>query len=249
MNLDDYIQFVERPSSELYSIKVVQGPYLGVIYTYGKVQVKENRDLDQATFTFDFQIEKTPKNLNKEKLKKSTKFKNFMGDILVQLIEDKANNSCNKPSIEVFDEWLDEWSKTTGINKYNVYLTGAFCENYFFNGTLNTKDIDMTLEPKSKTIIDYNELKNILEEAIKIGSEKNLDIDMYCAEDAVNWQQPDKIITLGKDVTRSSNTELWNENADVTELIPGLYEVVEDSTEAYNKYLSKNYKVLSKKLI
>ena len=107
----------------------------------------------------------------------------------------------------------------------------------------------MTLEPKSKSDIDYNELKNILEEAIKIGSEKNLDIDMYCAEDAVNWQQPDKIITLGKDITRSSNTELWNENAYVTELIPGLYEVVEDSTEAYNKYLSKNYKVLSKKLI
>ena len=249
INIDEAVTFVEKPSSELYSLKVVQGPYLGVIYTYGKVQVKENPESDQATLTFDFQIEESPENLNEEKLKKSAEFKNFMGDILVQLIEDKASTMPDKPSIEVFNTWLDKWSKTAGVDKYNVYLTGAFCENYFFDGTLETKDIDMTLEPKSKSDIDYNELKNILEEAIKIGSEKNLDIDMYCAEDAVNWQQPDKIITLGKDVTRSSNTELWNENAYVTELIPGLYEVVEDSTEAYNKYLSKKYKVLSKKLI
>lgn len=247
MNLDDYIQFVERPSSELYSIKVVQGPYLGVIYTYGKVQVKENRDLDQATFTFDFQIEKTPENLNKEKLKKSTEFKNFMGDILVQLIEDKANSSCNKPSIEVFNEWLDEWSKTTGISKYNVYLTGAFCQNYFFGKTIDTDDVDVTLELKSETDVDYYELKNILEQAIEIGLQKNLSIDIYVVEDPFKFT--DKIITVGKDLTKRSDTELWNENANISELIPGLYEITEDSKDAYNKYLSKDYEVLSKKLI
>ena len=48
MNLDDVITFVEKPSSELYSLKVKSGPYTGVIYTYGKVQVRENKKQDNA---------------------------------------------------------------------------------------------------------------------------------------------------------------------------------------------------------
>ena len=252
INLDETVKFVEKPSSDLYSLKVLQGPYLGVIYTYGKVTLYEDEANCELKVKFKFKLEEVPNNLNKEELEKSVDFKNFMGDILSQLLEEKNNKSTNtwdKPSIEVFDQWLDEWSKIKGVNKYNVYLTGAFCQNYFFNGNIDTSDIDVTLEPKEKNNINYYELKNILEEAEKIGFAKKLFVDIYCAEDAVNWQQPDKTITLGKNTEERSNTERWSANSEVTELIPGLYEIVDDSTDAYNKYLSKKYDVLSKKIL
>lgn len=92
INLDETVQFVERPSSELYSLKVVQGPYLGVIYTYGKVSLHEDEANCQLNVKFDFKIEEVPDNLNEEELKKSDNFKNFMGDILSQLLEDKLQN-------------------------------------------------------------------------------------------------------------------------------------------------------------
>ena len=91
-DLDETIQFVEKPSSELYSLKVVQGPYLGVIYTYGKVSLHEDEAAAELRLSFDFMIEEVPDNLNKEELEESLDFKTFMGDILAQLLEDKLDN-------------------------------------------------------------------------------------------------------------------------------------------------------------
>ena len=91
-DLDETIQFVEKPSSELYSLKVVQGPYLGVIYTYGKVSFHEDEAAAELRLSFDFMIEEVPDNLNKEELEESLDFKTFMGDILAQLLEDKLDN-------------------------------------------------------------------------------------------------------------------------------------------------------------
>jgi hypothetical protein len=92
MNLDEYVQFVEKPSSELYSLKVLQGPYTGVIYTYGKVQFEEDESGAECRLKFMFQIEDVPANLNKKELEEDTEFKNFMGDILTQLIEERGND-------------------------------------------------------------------------------------------------------------------------------------------------------------
>jgi len=88
INLDETIKFVERSSSELYSLKVVQGPYLGVIYTYGKVTLHEDEANCELKIQFKFKLEEVPDNLNEEELEKSPDFKNFMGDILSQLLED-----------------------------------------------------------------------------------------------------------------------------------------------------------------
>jgi len=66
-NLDNMISFVERPDSELYSIKVKIGAYKNVIYTYGKVNIAEDDENDQLKVSFDYRIEEVPKKLNKKK--------------------------------------------------------------------------------------------------------------------------------------------------------------------------------------
>jgi len=90
------IQFVENDQSELYALKVKEGKYKDVIYTYGKVKVSEDPENDQAKLTFDFKLESWPPKFKKKKLEKSTDFKNFMGDVLSQLLEDEINN--DKPT-------------------------------------------------------------------------------------------------------------------------------------------------------
>lgn len=86
------ISFVERPDSELYSIKVKIGAYKNVIYTYGKVNITEDDENDQLKVSFDYRIEEVPKKLNKKKLEKSEEFKNYIGNILTNLIEEKQYN-------------------------------------------------------------------------------------------------------------------------------------------------------------
>mgnify|MGYP000279964923 CR=1 FL=1 len=90
INVDRYIKFVERGDSELYSLKVVQGPYSGVVYTYGKVEITGS--VDEPVVKFDFTINEVPEGKKKNKLEKSKPFKNFMGDVLITLIEEKIND-------------------------------------------------------------------------------------------------------------------------------------------------------------
>lgn len=81
--LEDYT-FVEKEDSELYSIKILSGPYSGVIYTYGVVSIKEGGGT--ATLKFDFRIEE---NNGHVELDNHSEFKNQIGDILVSILEDQ----------------------------------------------------------------------------------------------------------------------------------------------------------------
>jgi hypothetical protein len=91
-NLDNMISFVERPDSELYSVKIKVGTYKDVIYTYGKVNIAEDEANDRLKVSFDYRIEEVPKHTNKKKLEKSEEFKNYIGNILTNLIEEKQHN-------------------------------------------------------------------------------------------------------------------------------------------------------------
>lgn len=92
IDLDETVEFVEKPSSDFYSLRVKQGDYSGVIYTYGKVQLYEDEANCELKIKFTFKLEEVPDNLNEKKLKESTDFKNFMGDILSQILEEKIDN-------------------------------------------------------------------------------------------------------------------------------------------------------------
>lgn len=85
-------EFVEKPESDLYSIKLTDGPYEGVIYTYGTVQLSEDEDNDQLKVNFKFKLEHVPDKLNEVKLKEDPNFKNCMGNILTGLMEEKIKN-------------------------------------------------------------------------------------------------------------------------------------------------------------
>ena len=92
INLDETIQFVEKPSSDFFALKVLQSPQTGVIYTYGRVKLQEDEANDTLKLKYDFKIDEVPDGLKKTDLEESNDFKNFIGDILVELLEEKIYN-------------------------------------------------------------------------------------------------------------------------------------------------------------
>tara|TARA_Y100000004_G_C8943966_1_gene425398 strand:+ start:2031 stop:2354 length:324 start_codon:yes stop_codon:yes gene_type:complete len=89
------ITYVEKADSDFTSIKVLQEPYNGIIYTYGKVKVSEpNGECENATLSFDYRVEEVPPVLgkSKEEIEKDEDFSKFIGDILVEILEDSVEN-------------------------------------------------------------------------------------------------------------------------------------------------------------
>jgi hypothetical protein len=79
----DYCFIYPKDDSTAVNIKLLDGPYKDTIFKYGKVKFKEENEQIYLLFAYDV-LESTvdkPKNLEKD-----GKFKNYLGDLLVELM-------------------------------------------------------------------------------------------------------------------------------------------------------------------
>ena len=76
--------FAQRQGDDFSCVKLLEGNFEGVIYKYDKVAFEE-KPLDSGDiplrFTYDIMV--NPKNVDVE----STNFKNYIGDILIEIVE------------------------------------------------------------------------------------------------------------------------------------------------------------------
>ena len=90
-NLEDRdYKLVHKNDSHFYSLQLLTGKYKDVIFTYGKVNVKEDKELDQCKLSFDWRLEEKPDALT-EDLNKSEEFQNYIGDILRDILIESKN--------------------------------------------------------------------------------------------------------------------------------------------------------------
>ena len=77
---------------------------------------------------------------------------------------------CNlqPPTLHKFSEWKTEFFRLENVNKYNVWLCGGFGESW------KTLDVDIVLTNEPV----YPELQKLMLDAIKLGVEKNIFIDI-----------------------------------------------------------------------
>jgi len=76
--------FVQKEGEEQTYIKLVEEKYLGIVYKYGKVQfAKEPRKDGTLPMKFDYEIIKNPDEIKFDE----QEFINYIGDILVELLE------------------------------------------------------------------------------------------------------------------------------------------------------------------
>lgn len=79
----DYCFIEPKKDKTITFIKLLEGPYKGTIYKYGKVKILEQDDGPHLHFAFD--VLESPQNKAKN-LQKDTNFIKYAGDMLVEIM-------------------------------------------------------------------------------------------------------------------------------------------------------------------
>ncbi|BCU97696.1 MAG: hypothetical protein CM15mV18_0790 [uncultured marine virus] len=76
--------FAQRDVDDFSCIKIVEGDYKDIIYTYGHVKfASEENDKGEIPLKFDYDVKVNPNNIDTT----SEDFRNYIGDILIEVVE------------------------------------------------------------------------------------------------------------------------------------------------------------------
>ena len=83
--------FAQKQGDEYSCIKLTEGKFAGVIYHYGKVSFAPETELKDGKLPmkFDYTVDKNPNNLI---LLDNEEFIDYIGDILLELLEEKLKD-------------------------------------------------------------------------------------------------------------------------------------------------------------
>ena len=79
----DYCYIYPKNDATAVHIKLLEGPYKGTIFKYGKVKFKEENEQMYLLFGYDVIESEVSK---PRKLEKNETFKNYIGDLLVEIM-------------------------------------------------------------------------------------------------------------------------------------------------------------------
>jgi hypothetical protein len=102
----DYCFIYPKDDSTAVNIRFLQGPYKDTVFKYGKVKFKEENEQMYLLFAYDVleSVVDKPK-----KLEKDTDFKNYLGDLLVELmsnnieqeiVDETGTDDIKKPDLQ-----------------------------------------------------------------------------------------------------------------------------------------------------
>lgn len=80
----DFDFIVNDNDKEYVHVRMLTGPYSGVIYRYGKVKLTEKND--ELHLHFDFDVIQSPQ-VKAKSLEKDPDFKNYIGGFLISIIQ------------------------------------------------------------------------------------------------------------------------------------------------------------------
>jgi hypothetical protein len=102
----DYCFIYPKNDGAAVHIKFLEGPYKDTIFKYGKVKFEEKNDLVYLLFAYD--VLESPIDTPR-KLEKNDKFKNYIGDLLVEImgsnideevIDETGTSDINQPDLQ-----------------------------------------------------------------------------------------------------------------------------------------------------
>lgn len=79
----------------------------------------------------------------------------------------------NRPTVEVFDEWWEEFKTFDGVSDYNFYMSGSFLNP---ENRPNTWDVDIIVTGPIKK---FTTLSDILKHGRSLGFQKKIFIDIF----------------------------------------------------------------------
>ena len=101
----DYCFIYPKNDGTAVHIKFLEGPYKDTIFKYGKVKFKEEGDQVYLLFAYDVLESPVEK---PSKLEKNNEFKNYIGDLLVELMSNNIEQ-------EIVDETGTDDIKEPGL--------------------------------------------------------------------------------------------------------------------------------------
>ena len=93
------------------------------------------------------------------RIKKPPFFQAQWGDVI-------TNTPYHKPTLESFTKWWLEFKNIKGLEKYDIWFSGSYCEKLFGNYKGTPKDADIFLTGE----IDDEEAQEIIDEIIDMKS-------------------------------------------------------------------------------
>jgi hypothetical protein len=75
-------------------IRIIKGPYEGLLYCYGKFGIKEEAEEDQLRCKYEYEILEVPENLQQQEMDETDKekFETYIGMIVCQILQDYWKN-------------------------------------------------------------------------------------------------------------------------------------------------------------
>jgi hypothetical protein len=87
--ISDYI-FVDDPTNnKVYAIRLVSGPYVDTIYKYANIKINEDTEKEMCTLSYAYNIMSTSSSYDKETLHSDADFKNYIGDVLSDILSNQ----------------------------------------------------------------------------------------------------------------------------------------------------------------
>lgn len=158
-----------------------------------------------------------------------------------------------EPTSELFCLWLDDFIIENPEFDYEMYLTGAFCENLFGAGSYQTMDVDIVFigQIKSRTFV-----KKYLDSAFRIGIRHRILIDVAWRNQILTFlsnpsDYHEKIVNylVVEHVDEERKKSVYTLDGTITQLMIGLYYVTDfDTTKALEKTKERFYSVPYKKI-
>jgi hypothetical protein len=109
-SISDLYEASDQTHEDFVIVRIKDGPYVGVEYTYGKISVSESEDKTAAKFIFDPIIVKNPNDVKLDDV-----FFKLVGDVLVNLLENWIE--------ETKDEFEDRTDNITDIDDERKLLS------------------------------------------------------------------------------------------------------------------------------
>src|SRR5210317_880073 len=85
--------FAQRKGEDFSCIKIMEGEYEGIIYKYNNIKFSETENEQgeiPLKFTYDIMVNPSKKDIE------SVEFRNYIGDILIECVEEQLQNGTLK---------------------------------------------------------------------------------------------------------------------------------------------------------
>ena len=128
------------------------------------------------------------------RIKKPPFFQAQWGDVI-------TNTPYHRPNLESFTRWWLAFKDIKGLEKYDVWFSGSYCEKLFGHYKGHPKDVDIFL---TGPVDDEENLKYIMSHAVKMGFENKILIDIAWMTNLFTYNkfEPFCKIRIGKSFTR-----------------------------------------------